>query len=581
MITKEQIFDLLKYGERISLECKAAKDGLPKSVWETYSSFANTNGGIILLGVEEDSKAKNNEERFSFAHIKNPELRIKEFWDTINGSKVSSNILIDENVGLCEIDGNNIIWIEVPQADYRHKPVYINDNPLKGSYKRNHEGDYHCTEDEVKAMLRDASDSGLDGGLLEGYTLDDIDMNTLKSYRLEYELHHPDHVWNSDDDKMFLRNLGGYTVDRITKKEGLTVAGLLMFGKGLSIRERFDNIRMDYLDQSNLIGDSRWSDRLTYDGAWENNLYNFIKRVMPKLVSDLKRPFKLEGMVRVDDTIVHKAVREAMVNMIIHADYHSTGILKVVKLDDGFLFSNPGNLKLPVDAIFEGGHSVARNPKIQNMFRMIGLGDNIGSGFPTILQAWGEENWRKPDLYDDQELHQVELRLWMVSLMPIECTTYLKTVFGEDYDNLESDEQIILATAYLEGKVSNARLQSVLGLHATEVGRILYGLAENGMLVVERKGRWTSYFINTEFEIQPKQIEFKELDLKDLELNKTDKTIYEFVLANDIITTRQIVDLVPTISTLQGALAAINRLADKGLVVKERQGRRVFYRKAN
>lgn len=354
-----------------------------------------------------------------------------------------------------------------------------------------------------------------------------------------------------------------------------------MFGKGLSIRERFDNIRMDYLDQSNLIGDSRWSDRLTYDGAWENNLYNFIKRVMPKLVSDLKRPFKLEGMVRVDDTIVHKAVREAMVNMIIHADYHSTGILKVVKLDDGFLFSNPGNLKLPVDAIFEGGHSVARNPKIQNMFRMIGLGDNIGSGFPTILQAWGEENWRKPDLYDDQELHQVELRLWMVSLMPIECTTYLKTVFGEDYDNLESDEQIILATAYLEGKVSNARLQSVLGLHATEVGRILYGLAENGMLVVERKGRWTSYFINTEFEIQPKQIEFKELDLKDLELNKTDKTIYEFVLANDIITTRQIVDLVPTISTLQGALAAINRLADKGLVVKERQGRRVFYRKAN
>ena len=50
------------------------------------------------------------------------------------------------------------------------------------------------------------------------------------------------------------------------------------------------------------------------------------------------------------------------------------------------------------------------------MFRMIGLGDNIGSGFPTILNAGGAENWRKPDLYDDQELHQVELRLWMVSL---------------------------------------------------------------------------------------------------------------------------------------------------------------------
>lgn len=79
----------------------------------------------------------------------------------------------------------------------------------------------------------------------------------------------------------------------------------------------------------------------------------------------------------------------------------------MIKYEDGFLFSNPGNLKLPVRAIYEGGHSIARNPKLQNMFRMIGLGDNIGSGFPTILKEWGEENWRQPDLYDDQELHQV------------------------------------------------------------------------------------------------------------------------------------------------------------------------------
>lgn len=581
MITREQIFDILKYGERISLECKDGKGGLPKSLWETYSAFANTNGGMILLGVDENLKETDFEKRFSFSNIKNPETRIKEFWDTINGNKVSSNILVDDNVGQCDVDGNTVIWVEVPQANYRHKPVYINENPLKGSFKRNHEGDYHCTEEEVKAMLRDASDSGIDGGLLEGYTLEDIDPNTLKSYRLEYELHNPDHVWNGIDDKEFLRNLGGYAVDRVTRKEGLTVAGLLMFGKGLSIRERFDNIRMDYIDQSNVIEGSRWSDRLTYDGSWENNLYNFIRRVMPKLVSDLKRPFKLEGMVRVDDTAVHKAVREAMVNMIIHADYHSTGILKVIKLDDGFLFSNPGNLKLPVQAIFEGGHSVARNPKIQNMFRMIGLGDNIGSGFPTILQAWGEEKWRQPDLYDDQDLHQVELRLWMVSLMPTECTAYLNSVFGIEYGRLSSDEQIVLATAYLEEKVSNARLQSVLGLHSTDVGRILYGLVEKEMLIAERRGRWTSYRINGEYEIQSEQLDIDVINSDELKLKDAEKVIYDYVLANEMITTQQVVDIVPTISTLAGASAAINRLIDKGLLVKDRQGRHVFYKKPN
>ena len=74
--------------------------------------------------------------------------------------------------------------------------------------------------------------------------------------------------------------------------------------------------------------------------------------------------------------------------------YLITGVLKVIKSDKGFLFSNPGHLKLPVRDIYEGGHSLARNPRIQTMFRMIGLGDNIGSGFPAILNAWATENWR-------------------------------------------------------------------------------------------------------------------------------------------------------------------------------------------
>lgn len=341
-----------------------------------------------------------------------------------------------------------------------------------------------------------------------------------------------------------------------------------MFGKGLAIRERFDNIRMDYLDQTNLSEEVRWNDRLTYDGTWENNLYNFIRRILPKLVSDLKKPFKLEGMVRVDDTAVHKAVREAAVNMIIHADYHSTGVLKVIKYDDGFLFSNPGNLKLPVQAIYEGGHSVARNPKIQNMFRMIGLGDNIGSGFPTILNAWGAENWRKPDLYDDQELHQVELRLWMVSLMPIESTNYLYKVFGSDYRNLRAEEQIILSTAYLEEKISNARLQPMLNLSSIDVGHLLTDLVNKGMLMVESHGRWTTYYINTEYENHPRQLEFSDIPTIPVVLNKTDQAIYKFASANGMITTQQVVDTIDRISTLQGASVAINRLIQKGLLKK-------------
>ena len=354
-MTASEILEMLKYGEHIHLECKKAEPTLPNSVWETYSSFANTDGGLILFGIEEHIKEADFDRRFTFVQIKNPMQRIKDFWNTINSDKVSSNILVDADVGTCEINDTTIIWINVPQANYKQRPVYINGNPIKGTFKRNYEGDYHCTEDEVKSMMRDASDSGNDGGLLNGYTMEDIDLNALRSYRIEFEHQNPDHVWNGDDDQTFLKNLEGYTIDRITGKGWLTTAGLLMFGKGLAVRERFGNIRMDYIDESNLLPGSRWSDRLTYDGMWENNLYNFMRQVMPKLVSGLRRPFRLEGMVRIDDTPVHKAIREAVVNMIIHSDYMITGVLKIVKTDNGFIFSNPGGLRLPVRMIYEGG----------------------------------------------------------------------------------------------------------------------------------------------------------------------------------------------------------------------------------
>ncbi|WP_405380822.1 RNA-binding domain-containing protein [Phascolarctobacterium sp.] len=433
MLDSKQILDLLKHGEKINLECKKAESKLPKSVWETYSAFANTIGGVILFGVEENLREVDIDKKYTCVSIKNPSQRIKEFWDTINSAKVNVNILVDSNVGVCEINGTNIIYIEVPQANYKERPVYINDNINKGTYKRNYEGDYHCSEDEIKAMLRDASDSGNDGALLIGYTMDDIDLPTLKFYRTEFEHNHPGHVWNGIDDLDFIKNLGGYAIDRADGKGWLTTAGLLMFGKGLSIRERFDNVRMDFIDKSNLVPDSRWSDRLTYDGTWENNLYNFVRLALPKLVRDLKRPFKLQGMVRVDDTPVHKALREAVINMMIHSDYLITGILKIVKLEDGFEFYNPGSLKLPIKDIYEGGHSVARNPRIQTMFRMIGFGDNAGSGFPTILKVWDEEQWLRPKLKQNDELHQVELRMLMTARKKENGKTI---VFNNDTDRL-------------------------------------------------------------------------------------------------------------------------------------------------
>ena len=68
-------------------------------------------------------------------------------------------------------------------------------------------------------------------------------------------------------------------------------------------------------------------------------------------------------------------------------------------------------LKLPVETICRGGNSKARNPKIQNMLRMIGFGENVGSGFPKIIAAWKETNWGEPQLLNKLDVDEVELVL--------------------------------------------------------------------------------------------------------------------------------------------------------------------------
>ena len=81
-------------------------------------------------------------------------------------------ILLDSDVEIVNVDGAQIVCIHVPQADWMAKPIYLNGNVYKGTYRRNNEGDYHCTEAQVKAMIRDSNADGNDSILIEYYGRD-------------------------------------------------------------------------------------------------------------------------------------------------------------------------------------------------------------------------------------------------------------------------------------------------------------------------------------------------------------------------------------------------------------------------
>ena len=151
-----------EYSENNRIEAKRALGGLPGSIWETYSAFANSFGGILLLGVEELP-----DKTFRTVNLPAPEKLIAEFWEIIGDkSRVSENILSKWDVEIHTIDGDHIISITVPRADRRRRPVYIGNNPYQGSYRRDGEGDYHCTEEEVRMMLRDTQERTLDEKVL-------------------------------------------------------------------------------------------------------------------------------------------------------------------------------------------------------------------------------------------------------------------------------------------------------------------------------------------------------------------------------------------------------------------------------
>ena len=181
---KDDILEELNLKEDHERECKLATGGLPESIWETYSSFANTNGGTILLGIKEH--------RDSFTVEGLTEKQIikyqKDFWSTLNDrNKVSKNILLNHHINPVPVGDKQILRIDVPAADRHDKPVYIGTNPMKGTYKRDYEGDFLCTEEAVRAMFADQRDVSGDIEVIDEMGLDVLNQDTIKGYRIIFE----------------------------------------------------------------------------------------------------------------------------------------------------------------------------------------------------------------------------------------------------------------------------------------------------------------------------------------------------------------------------------------------------------
>lgn len=261
-------------------------------------------------------------------------------------------------------------------------------------------------------LIRDSSDNA-DRQILNKYGFEHIDIDTLHGYRNAFNGHNPGHMYANLSDQEFLTNLGGYGANPQMGIEGVTAAGLLMFGKSVTIHQIFPNFRFDYL---NLIGiepgsSMKWIDRLTDDGRWVDNIYNFLTLALNKLLLTLPSEGRLTGVVRIDGGELFEGVREGFINTLTYCDYWLGGVLRIDRRSDRIVMRNPGTLRISPERIYEGDYTQARNSTIQKMLRMIGFGDNIGSGFRKILNAWKNIGFPHPDIHEENEVNEVWLTL--------------------------------------------------------------------------------------------------------------------------------------------------------------------------
>lgn len=498
-------FALLR--ESVDIECKLAigqdgKGGLPKSLWETYSAFANTDGGIIILGAKE---LKND--TFEARGIENL-IRIKaDLFNTLNNpAKINKNLLTDQFVREWQVDGKCLLVIAVPRASRKQQPIYLNNNPLNNTYVRQNEGDYKLDDEHVKRMLAEQAHDGRDDEILPNFGLDDLAIESLRSYRQRYSNLNPNAELNDLVDIEFLRRIGAYGINRETGAYGLTKAGLLMFGMQHTIAEVFPNYMVDYQERPHAQTEARWVDRVVPDGSWSGNLYDFYRKVYNKLIQDLKIPFELKDGVRQEDTPVHIALREALVNCIVHADYTDRASVLIVKRPDMFGFRNPGLMRIPLEHALKGSESDCRNRKLHQMFRLINVGEQAGSGIPKILSGWHSQHWIPPYLHEKRKPNnQTLLEMTMVDLFPSDTMQQLTQQFGSSFTELTQNERAALAIAKLEGTVTHARLQTVVTGHSVDITRDLQHLVKLGFLNTSG-GRGSVYTLAGVDIVQPDDI---------------------------------------------------------------------------
>lgn len=391
-----------------------------------------------------------------------------------------------------ETEGKKILRIDVPPARREDKPVYIGPDPMKGTYRRDYEGDYLCSPDEVRGMFADSQDAPRDLRVVDSMSLEALSRATVKDYRQVFSQLHSTHPWTRLRDDEFLIRLRAAAKN---EDGGLspTVAGLLMFGESFNILQEFPDYFLDYREESPMP-EVRWLCRIcSNDGDWSGNIFDFYFRIINRIDDEVAVPFsRRRNGFRVSETNVHLALGEAVANALIHSDYKERRGVVIVKDKKSISISNPGTLRVTKEELLAGGNSDPRNPTLQRMFSLINIGERAGSGVEKIFSAWKEQGWKEPEYSITNNPGRVSLYLETGQIVYIPGLADLRQGSGH-----ESKEELVLAYVKEHGAITMSETAELCQYKSrTAARRLIDKLIEDGRLKRTGQGNQVRYVLN-------------------------------------------------------------------------------------
>ena len=472
-------------GEPTRIEVKRAAGGLPKTVRETLSAFSNTDGGTLLLGIDEESG-------FSLVNLSDP-TGLRDALVQMSRDDMTPPLQISTEV--VEVDGHLLVVAEVPLAPADQRPVYVKAQGVSGgSYLRGGDGDRHMTEAEIAMVMASRTQPQYDRERIDGTSSEDLDEEAVRRTLRRIRSGFPK-LAQSDDATVLFR-LGITTGP--TVEAPLTLAGLLTYGQ--FPQQLFPQLMVSVVVHSpEPDSGTRFLDNQTVRGS--------IPEMVETTLSVLRRNLAVRAVIsdrggRVDEIEYPlEAVREAVVNALMHRDYSPVTRGTQVQIElfpDRLVVRSPGGLYggVVVDELGEEGVSSSRNAVLASLFADTYLpstnelvAENRSSGIPAMLAVARRRGLPRPSFRSTvssfvvtmsrSELLNPEVRRWIAGL----------------HANLPTPAHEIALAMLREDYLTNETLRQ-WGVDRITAGQVLRDLVDRGLAVKEGGRRYARYLLD-------------------------------------------------------------------------------------